>query len=104
MAFTLVHRDGARTQSPPLGDVLRLLAEVADGRGSVAVQHEAGWTLTVHGDGVVAFGNVLDPRVPDRWLADLPPRALVELSEAIAVGSFYETLDHEWQVGTPPGA
>jgi hypothetical protein len=99
MAFTLVHRDGRRTADPPLEDVLRLLAELADGTGEVAVRHEAGWTLTVHGDGAVEFGNPLDDRVPDRHLPELAPRALAELAEAIAVGSFYETLEHEWREG-----
>lgn len=99
MAFMLVHRDGTRTQDPSLADVLRLLAEVADGTGEVAVQHEAGWTLTVHGDGPVEFGNPLDDRVPDRHREALPPRALAELAEAVAVGSFYETLDYEWREG-----
>lgn len=103
MAFTLVHRDGSRSEDPALDDVLRLLAEVTRApAGAVAVEHAAGWRLTVRADGIVVFGNALDARVPDRHTCDLPPAALVELAEAVAVGSFYETLDHEWRDGAPP--
>lgn|SRR5690242_4935232 len=111
MAFTLVHRDGRRSEDAALDDVLRLLAEVAGPAAAapgsahtdaVAVEHAAGWRLTVRADGVVVFGNALDERVPDRHTRDLPPAALVELAEAVAVGSFYETLDHEWRDGAPP--
>lgn len=102
MGYSLVHRDGRRSHDPPLAEVLRLLGEVSGGDGQVAVVHDAGWTLTVRGDRTVVFGNHLDPRVPDRHARGLPPRELAELAEAVAVGHFYETLEHEWQEGAAP--
>lgn len=102
--FTLLHRDGTRTVNPPLDDVLRLLGELADGSGVVAVCHATGWRLRVHGDGVVEFGNDVRDDIVDRHLYGMAPAPLAELAEAIAVGSFYETLEHEWRQGPRPNA
>ncbi|MCW3040399.1 MAG: hypothetical protein JWM31_2304 [Solirubrobacterales bacterium] len=102
-SFTLLHRDGTTSANPPLDDVLRLLGELRDGTGTVAVLHSTGWLLRIHGDGVVEFGNEAREDVAVRHAAGLRPLALAELAEAVAVGSFYETLEHEWQDGPRPG-
>lgn len=101
-SFTLLHRDGTRTERPPLDDVLRLLGELRDGQGTVAVRHATGWILWVHGDGIVEFGNDARDDIGVRHLPAIAPAALAELAEAIAVGSFYEALDHEWRDGPRP--
>ncbi len=102
MAFTVVHRDGARTDDPPLAEIPALLEELADGGGAISVRHRSGWTLTVYGDGVAEFGNDLQEDVPTRHLLEIEPAALDELVAAIAVGSFYEALEHPWQDGVRP--
>lgn len=101
-SFALLHRDGSSSPNPPLDDVLRLLGELRDGSGMVAVQHSTGWVLRIHGDGVVEFANEARADIGTRHVPSLPPAALAELAEAVAVGSFYETLEHEWRDGPRP--
>lgn len=103
-SFTLVHRDGTTTESPPLEAIGPLLAELDDGGGAVGVHHWGGWRLTIRGDGVVIFGHAKDRKIPDRHLVGARVPAMVDLAIAIAVGSFYETLDHEWREGPLPDA
>lgn len=102
MAFTLVHRDGTQTEEPPLDAVLLLLAELDGGVGQVAVRHQVGWTLRIHADGVVEFVHERSREVPVRHSTAVTGAALLELAEAVAVGSFYETLEHEWREGPRP--
>jgi hypothetical protein len=102
MSFTLVHRDGRTTEEPPLEAIAPLLRELSDGRGAVGVAHRSGWRLTVRGDAVVVFGHDKDRKIPDRHLVDASLPAMVDLAIAIAVGSFYETLEHEWREGPIP--
>lgn len=102
LVYTLVHRDGATTEDPPLEAIAPLLRELSDGGGAVGVHHPSGWRLTVRGDGVVVFGHAKDRKIPDRHLVGAQVPAMVELAIAIAVGSFYETLDHEWREGPIP--
>lgn len=101
-AFTLVHRDGARTDDPPLEEIGPLLREVTDGSGAVQIHHGSGWILTIRGDGVVVFGHDKDRKIPDRHLTGQRVPAMVDLAIAIAVGSVYESLEHEWQEGPIP--
>lgn len=101
-SFTLVHRDGSTSESPPLEAIGPLLREVDDGAGSVGIHHWGGWRLTIRGDGVVVFGHAKDRKIPDRHLVGARVPAMVDLAIAIAVGSFYETLDHEWREGPIP--
>lgn len=102
LSFTLVHRDGSSTDEPPLEAIAPLLREIGDGGGAVAVRHWSGWRLTVRGDGVVVFGHDADAKIPDRHLVGARIPAMADLAIAIAVGSFYETLDHEWREGPIP--
>lgn len=102
MAFTVVHRDGSRTDDPPLTDLRPLVDELSDGSGAVGVRHASGWALTVHGDGVAELDNDLQDDVPTRHVRPIEPAALGELIEAIAVGFFYEALEHPWQDGPRP--
>ncbi|WP_026910941.1 hypothetical protein [Patulibacter minatonensis] len=101
-AFTLVHRDGERTDDPPLEAIGPLLREVTDGSGAVQVHHGSGWVLTIRSDGVVVFGHAKDQKIPDRFVTDQRVPAMVDLAIAIAVGSLYESLDHEWREGPVP--
>lgn len=102
--YTLVHRDGTRTDEPPLEEIGPLLREIQDGAGAVGVRHSSGWLLTIRGDGVVVFGHEKDRKIPDRHLVGQRVPAMVDLAIAIAVGSLYESLDHEWREGPIPPA
>lgn len=48
------------------------------------------------------FGHANDRKIPDRRLRGAAVPAIVDLAIAVAVGSFYETLDHEWREGPIP--
>lgn len=100
--YVLVHRDGEATEDPPLEAIGPLLREVADGGGQVGVRHGSGWVLTIRGDGVVVFGHEKDRKIPDRHLVGAHVPAMVDLAIAVAVGSLYETLEHEWREGPIP--
>lgn len=100
--YALLHRDGEATDDPPLEAIGPLLQEVADGGGAVGVRHSSGWVLTIRGDGVVVFGHEKDRKIPDRHLTGAHVPAMTDLAVAIAVGSLYETLDHEWKEGPIP--
>lgn len=102
MAFTVVHRDGTRRSDPPLSEIPALLGELGGGGGEIAVRHASGWIMRVHGDGVIEFGNDLDRAIRGVHRGALAPDVLAELLTAVAVGSFYETLEHEWVRGPRP--
>lgn len=102
MAFVVIHRDGRRSKDPPLPAVAALLDELREGPGTVVVRHATGWALRVHADGMLEFGNDLDPTTGDLHRPPLPDPILAELMQGIAVGSLYETLEHEWRRGHRP--
>jgi hypothetical protein len=96
VAFVVVHADGRVEADPALAVVEAVFGAV---EARVAVRHERGWRLTAHPDGVVELDCDTDARVPVRHAPAIPPGALPELAVAIAVGSFYEVLEHEWLEG-----
>ena len=102
MAFHVTHRYGAMDSNPPLSSLPTLLRELDDRpedleHGSVAVNHESEWCMSVSRGGYVVFEHL--ERGGERHMRDVPAAKIIELWSQLARGDIASLEAEPWKPG-----